>query len=745
MNLPSTKPSNIKIPSEIDASLGSIEKHMPNPSPKEAPIIAKAYMINTLLNLYKETKKFEPIAISPQLPQSKLSKVLKNYQKIIYILLEQPGSSILSNLIMVISIFGILFTVGEGVFMNSASLMAPSLAFRVIDGLVLFIFIIEMLLRIFSRNAFNSKFIRISLHPVYIIDLCSILPLIIQVFVSQNNAISIHADYQLLSLLKSFTILKLLRYIKSFSILIKGFYHSLKYFTFLMFVVIISNFIFAIMIYYAEAMNPKSKISQGIPMALWWSIVTMTTTGYGDVVPVTPAGKVIGSFVGIYGMVILALPVVVLGYHFQEIYDQMEENKLVEKFREREFVKKGSLNYDHKENYFLKSRIDNIELSHEKIMQLLKGSGRLYNDVSSDLKSLYQSMYRGTKSLPDVEGNTIFQRIRKMESIGRSKQKIQVNKIFQRGFGRSVKSMTDRDPSAMTRVEKTREAFRSVVKKIVHKETGVSPENATFDTRENISTAQNLLAKASVLAFDKTNTKHKYSAMGSFNCNTVTSTEFRQDDFSAGEKSCQSLNDALSLKPRFMDQKDNVKTAHKTNQEAKDYVDSSKIFTRKSWSDNSASCASSVLDYRLRDTIIEKKLSKLIYNTGNNPDAEKSFESSVHLKAERLPFTGQKKEYQTPHLSEHDSQNCLYFSPGMPKITVESIEQDTPVSVTPPSFSQGFRDKVQKSKFFMFQDNNESLAENAKGSPNLKSFLTSKTSQFGSRLVSNTNVDLEKG
>ncbi len=54
-----------------------------------------------------------------------------------------------------------------------------------------------------------------------------------------------------------------------------------------------------------EAKQPEQFGS--IPAALWWTIVTLTTTGYGDVVPLTAAGRVLGGLVMICGIAVLAL------------------------------------------------------------------------------------------------------------------------------------------------------------------------------------------------------------------------------------------------------------------------------------------------------------------------------------------------------------------------------------------------------------------------------------------------------
>ncbi len=55
-----------------------------------------------------------------------------------------------------------------------------------------------------------------------------------------------------------------------------------------------------------------------IPDALWWAVVTLTTTGYGDVVPHTVGGKMVGSVVMVSGILVLALMTGILATGFAE-------------------------------------------------------------------------------------------------------------------------------------------------------------------------------------------------------------------------------------------------------------------------------------------------------------------------------------------------------------------------------------------------------------------------------------------
>ena len=55
-----------------------------------------------------------------------------------------------------------------------------------------------------------------------------------------------------------------------------------------------------------------------IPAAAWWALATLTTVGYGDVVPVTPLGKVLGGVVMLLGLGMFALPVAIIATGFTQ-------------------------------------------------------------------------------------------------------------------------------------------------------------------------------------------------------------------------------------------------------------------------------------------------------------------------------------------------------------------------------------------------------------------------------------------
>ena len=56
-----------------------------------------------------------------------------------------------------------------------------------------------------------------------------------------------------------------------------------------------------------------------IPQSMWWSIVTLTTVGYGDVYPVTAIGKIIAGAVMLIGIGVIAIPTAIISSNFTDL------------------------------------------------------------------------------------------------------------------------------------------------------------------------------------------------------------------------------------------------------------------------------------------------------------------------------------------------------------------------------------------------------------------------------------------
>ena len=71
------------------------------------------------------------------------------------------------------------------------------------------------------------------------------------------------------------------------------------------------------LMYYIEQPAQPDKFSS-IPETMWWSIITLTTVGYGDVAPITPGGRILAGIIALLGIGIFALPAGILGSGFME-------------------------------------------------------------------------------------------------------------------------------------------------------------------------------------------------------------------------------------------------------------------------------------------------------------------------------------------------------------------------------------------------------------------------------------------
>ncbi|MCF8060457.1 MAG: ion transporter [Bacteriovoracaceae bacterium] len=160
-----------------------------------------------------------------------------------------------------------------------------------------FIFAFEYVLRFFSSYSplrFASSFFGI-------VDLMSILPSIITY--GSVDARSIRA----LRLIRVFRVLKLARYTDAMDRLkesILDIKEELAIFGILSLIVL---FISSTGIYYFER-EAQPEVFKSIPHSLWWSMVTLTTVGYGDSYPITTGGKVFTSILLILSMGILSVP-----------------------------------------------------------------------------------------------------------------------------------------------------------------------------------------------------------------------------------------------------------------------------------------------------------------------------------------------------------------------------------------------------------------------------------------------------
>ncbi|WP_096087303.1 ion transporter [Agaribacterium haliotis] len=173
---------------------------------------------------------------------------------------------------------------------------------RAAEWLFTFIFTLEYLLRLYCA----PKALRYARSFYGVIDLLSILPSYLSLFVPGANYLLI---VRLLRVLRVFRILKLVRYLSEANVMLRAMLQSRRKIMVFFFSVVILAVIFGSLMYVVE--GPEHGFSS-IPKSVYWTIVTITTVGYGDITPQTSLGQFIASLAMLTGYSIIAVPTGIL-------------------------------------------------------------------------------------------------------------------------------------------------------------------------------------------------------------------------------------------------------------------------------------------------------------------------------------------------------------------------------------------------------------------------------------------------
>lgn len=85
-------------------------------------------------------------------------------------------------------------------------------------------------------------------------------------------------------------------------------------------------------VFFVELKEDKNSDFQSIPDTFWWAIITICTVGYGDKVPATTMGKILGAIFAVLGTVTIALPLFRFAAHFRM---RIEKSSFIQNFRDR--------------------------------------------------------------------------------------------------------------------------------------------------------------------------------------------------------------------------------------------------------------------------------------------------------------------------------------------------------------------------------------------------------------------------
>ncbi|XP_055871390.1 potassium voltage-gated channel protein Shaw-like isoform X13 [Biomphalaria glabrata] len=191
-------------------------------------------------------------------------------------------------------------------------------------------FTFEIIIR-FAVAPNKLRFLRA---PVNVIDIVATLSFYLDFFLTEIEQESEILEF--FSIIRIMRLCKLTRHSAGLKILIHTFKASAKELILLIFFLVLGIVIFAALIYYAERIqyNPDNDF-ESIPVGLWWAIVTMTTVGYGDMVPKTYVGMFVGALCALAGVLCIALPVPVIVSNFALFYSHTQARSKLPKKRRR--------------------------------------------------------------------------------------------------------------------------------------------------------------------------------------------------------------------------------------------------------------------------------------------------------------------------------------------------------------------------------------------------------------------------
>ncbi len=190
--------------------------------------------------------------------------------------------------------------------------------FHTFEVFSIWVFTIEYLLRLWTcttSNRFQGPIrgrIRFVLTPLALVDLMAILPFYLPMLIPFDLRF-----IRAIRLFRLFRLFKMGRYSESFKTFGKVLKEKKEELLMTVFVLLILLVVASSLMYFIEN-GAQPEVFSSIPAAMWWGIATLTTVGYGDIFPITPAGKLLGAIIAIIGIGMFALPAGILGSGFVE-------------------------------------------------------------------------------------------------------------------------------------------------------------------------------------------------------------------------------------------------------------------------------------------------------------------------------------------------------------------------------------------------------------------------------------------
>lgn len=238
--------------------------------------------------------RYNDVPVEPSNSQSTLSRQRARLHEIIFEADTRAG-----RFFDIALFWAILLSVATVALESVAQIRAsygPQL--RLLEWLFTVLFSIEYALRLYSV----SRPVKYAVSFFGLVDLLAVMPSYLSLFVAGAQSLLI---IRMLRLLRIFRVLKLVHYLSEAAALTAALKASRRKITVFLGTVLNIAAIVGALMYLIEG---EASGFTSIPRSMYWAVVTMTTVGYGTIVPVTPLGQLVSALLMILGYGILAVP-----------------------------------------------------------------------------------------------------------------------------------------------------------------------------------------------------------------------------------------------------------------------------------------------------------------------------------------------------------------------------------------------------------------------------------------------------
>ncbi|ORZ08878.1 hypothetical protein BCR42DRAFT_495170 [Absidia repens] len=332
-------------------SVTGFSRHVPATTTTSTTATATATAAAAAAQLAQEVANGGTLTEDDTEPNYDLENDIDNrLKRSMYLLLEEPSSSraafwtnvVVSFLIVSSAVMTTIETIPA--FRSAES----NRVWFHLESTMVALFTLEYILRLFAHSDSLQMLKRFIIAPISIIDFISIIPFYIEVIAQRDTTYEFR--FTILRLFRLLRLFKTYKYsnaiIMTIEVMMVALRRSGDALSALFFFLVTCVVLFSTLLYFAERgtwdesmetfVDPEGNPSafDSIPAAFWFVLVTITTTGYGDMVPTTFIGKLVTFPAMMFGVLLIALPSIIVGRNFTIVWESMRRRQYLEQLQE---------------------------------------------------------------------------------------------------------------------------------------------------------------------------------------------------------------------------------------------------------------------------------------------------------------------------------------------------------------------------------------------------------------------------